>query len=67
VGRLLEQALEAGRRAGHAHAQISCLIGNEPAQRAYEKVGFRVTEERKDAAFETLLGAPGFLRMNLAL
>ena len=64
---LLERALETGRRRGHRRAQISCLIGNLPAQRAYEKVGFTVVEERADAEFERLLGAPGFSRLTLAL
>jgi ribosomal protein S18 acetylase RimI-like enzyme len=67
LARLLERGLEAGRRAGLATAQISCLIENEAAQRAYEKAGFRVVEERKDPAFEALLGAPGFSRMTVAL
>ena len=64
---LLERALETGRSRGHRRAQISCLIGNLPAQRAYEKVGFAVVEERADAEFERLLGAPGFSRMTRTL
>ena len=40
VGALLERALERGRERGFAKAQISCLIGNDAAQRAYEKAGF---------------------------
>jgi len=67
VARLLDDALEHGRARGLATAQIACLIGNEPAQRAYEKAGFRVAEERKAPAFEALLGAPGFSRMEVAL
>jgi translation initiation factor 4G len=67
LARLLDDALERGRARGLAAAQIACLIGNEPAQRAYEKAGFRVVEERKDPAFEALLGAPGFSRMRAAL
>jgi len=67
VGGLLERALETGRSRGHRRAQISCLIGNLPAQRAYEKAGFAVVEERADAEFERLLGAPGFSRLTLEL
>jgi translation initiation factor 4G len=67
VGALLEQALAEGRRAGHESAQISCLIGNDAARHAYERAGFETVEERKDPAFEALLGAPGFLRMTRAL
>jgi translation initiation factor 4G len=60
---LLDLALEEGRRRGHARAQISCLIGNEPARFAYERAGFEVVEERTHPEFGALLGAPGFLRM----
>jgi translation initiation factor 4G len=67
VRALLDDALASGRRSGCRTAQISCLIGNDPAQRAYEGVGFRVVEERRDAEFEALLGAPGYSRMTLAL
>jgi len=64
---LLEHALEIGRGRGHRRAQISCLIGNLPAQRAYEKAGFAVVEERLDPEFERQLGAPGFSRMTREL
>jgi translation initiation factor 4G len=67
VARLLDDALERGRRAGCTTAQISCLLGNDPAQLAYESAGFRVVEERKDPAFEELLGTPGFSRMTVSL
>jgi translation initiation factor 4G len=67
VHALLEHALEVGRSRGHRRAQISCLIGNLPAQRAYEKAGFAVVEERRDAEFERQLGAPGFSRMTREL
>jgi ribosomal protein S18 acetylase RimI-like enzyme len=67
VRALLEEALARGRQSGCRTAQISCLIGNEPAQRAYEGVGFRVVEERRDAEFEGLLGSPGYSRMTLTL
>jgi ribosomal protein S18 acetylase RimI-like enzyme len=67
VGALLERALERGRALGFTSAQISCLIGNDAAQRAYEKAGFAVVEERRDADFEAMLGAPGFSRMTRAL
>jgi translation initiation factor 4G len=67
VHALLEHALEIGRGRGYPSAQISCLIGNLPAQRAYEKAGFAVVEERRDAEFERQLGAPGFSRMTQEL
>jgi len=67
LARLLDRALEMGRERRIATAQISCLIGNDAAQRAYEGAGFRVVEERKDPAFEAMLGVPGFARMRVAL
>lgn len=67
VRELVDVALADGRRAGYGRAQISCLIGNTPAQRAYERAGFAVVEERTHQDFERLLGAPGFVRMTMAL
>jgi ribosomal protein S18 acetylase RimI-like enzyme len=60
---LLDAALAEGVARGCERAQISCLIGNDSAQRAYERAGFEVVEERRDPDFERLLGAPGFSRM----
>jgi translation initiation factor 4G len=57
---LIESALAKGRAAGFRRATISFLIGNEPAERAYAKAGFALAEERRDPAFEALIGAPGF-------
>jgi len=67
VRALLERALELGRRRGCLQAQISCLIGNDAAQRAYERAGFEVVEERRDREFEKMIGAPGFSRMTRTL
>jgi GNAT superfamily N-acetyltransferase len=63
VRTLLEAALAEGACHGLRRAQISCLIGNDAAQRAYERAGFEVVEERRDPEFERLLGAPGFSRL----
>lgn len=35
------------------------MIGNDPAQRAYEKAGFRVTGEKRDPGYESVGGSPG--------
>ena len=63
VRALLDVALAEGRTRGCRTAQISCLIGNDAARRAYERAGFEVVEERRDPAFEQLIGVPGFSRM----
>jgi translation initiation factor 4G len=60
VQALIAHALDTGRAAGFARATVSFLIGNALAERAYAKAGFAFAEEKRDAAFEVLIGAPGF-------
>ncbi|MEK9283912.1 MULTISPECIES: GNAT family N-acetyltransferase [unclassified Bradyrhizobium] len=60
VQALIARALDTGRAAGFARATISFLIGNDAAERCYSKAGFVSAEERRDPAFEALIGAPGF-------
>jgi ribosomal protein S18 acetylase RimI-like enzyme len=60
---LLERILEIGRSKGFLQAQISIYIGNVPAQRAYEKHGFRVLDEWRDPYFEEEIGSPGMARL----
>jgi len=67
VAALLEHVLEEGRARGFETAQISCLIGNDPAFFAYERAGFRVVESLEHPEFEALMGAPGYVRMTCAL
>jgi ribosomal protein S18 acetylase RimI-like enzyme len=67
ANRLLLEILERGRRAGYEAAQISVIMGNTPAQTAYERVGFRVVEEKTHPDFEAAFGEPGIARMSRAL
>jgi GNAT superfamily N-acetyltransferase len=67
IGALLEHAVEKGRDRGYGHFQIACMIGNTPAQRAYEKIGFRVVEELRDSEFERIFGTPGMSRLTMQL
>jgi ribosomal protein S18 acetylase RimI-like enzyme len=55
--------LDEGRRRGHALAQLTILLGNAPAQRAYEKLGFKRAEERRHPDFEAAIGCPGLGRL----
>jgi len=55
--------LDRGRCKGYARAQIAVLIGNTPAQRAYESVGFKVVDEKRHPDFQTALGCPGIARL----
>ncbi len=56
---LLRSIVDEGRRRGHTLFQIGVLIGNTPAQRAYEGAGFVVVDEKRDPAFEATFGSPG--------
>ena len=62
VGALIARALEQGRRQGFPEAQISFVIGNHPAERAYAKAGFQPVEERRHPDFEAAVGSPGLKR-----
>jgi len=59
VSRLLEEILEKGRRGGFKKAQVNIYIGNIPAQKAYEKFGFKIHEGKHSASFEEEIGSPG--------
>jgi translation initiation factor 4G len=63
VRTLLHAILERGTARGHAQSQIAVLIGNTPAQRAYESVGFRVADEKTHPDFERAVGCPGIRRL----
>ena len=59
VDSLLAEVLERGRRRGAASADIGVYIGNDPAQRAYEKAGFVVVSEKRHPEFEAVYACPG--------
>jgi ribosomal protein S18 acetylase RimI-like enzyme len=67
VQALIGHALAAGKARGFTQASISFLIGNDAAERSYAKAGFAFVEEKRDAAFEALTGAPGFRRFARAI
>jgi translation initiation factor 4G len=61
--RLVREALAVGRAQGFREAQLSVLIGNDVAERAYAKAGFSVVEEKRHPDFEAVTGSPGMRRM----
>lgn len=63
VSRLLERILAKGRKQGFRRAQINMYIGNTPAQKAYEKHGFKVVDEKRHPDFEEEIGSPGMARL----
>jgi ribosomal protein S18 acetylase RimI-like enzyme len=67
VSALIDHALASGKAAGFKQASISFLIGNAPAERCYAKAGFAFAEEKRDPAFEALIGAAGFRRLVRAI
>jgi ribosomal protein S18 acetylase RimI-like enzyme len=67
VNDLMEDAIRRGRQRGFRRMELSIFTGNVAAQRVYEKVGFRVTEEFRDDAFESYFGCPGMAKMELKL
>ena len=67
VERLVHEMLERGRERGATTADIGVLIGNNPAQRAYEKCGFAMVEEKRDEAFEAAYRSPGARLLRRAL
>jgi translation initiation factor 4G len=67
VDRLLEMILDKGRARGASVAEIGVLIGNDPAQQAYEKAGFEVVDERCHPEFEAAYRCPGIRLLRRAL
>lgn len=63
ISKLLEEILERGRQRGFRRAQVNIYIGNEVAQRAYEKQGFKILDEKRDPYFESHIGSPGMARL----
>jgi len=63
TSKLLEKMLERGRSQGFRRAQINIYIGNIPAQRLYEKHGFRIMDEKRHPDFEKEIGSPGMARL----
>jgi translation initiation factor 4G len=63
IDTLVGSILDEGRRKGFELAQVSFYIGNTPAQRAYEKAGFKYHDEKRHPDFEAEIGCPGMVRL----
>jgi ribosomal protein S18 acetylase RimI-like enzyme len=59
---LIQHALAEGQRDGARRTQITFIIGNDAAERAYAKAGFRFDAEKRHPDFETATGVPGLRR-----
>lgn len=60
---LLEEIVREGVERGRQLAQITLYIGNDSARSAYEKSGFRFSDETRCRTLEPLFGAVGFVRL----
>lgn len=67
VDRLMAEQLQRGRERGASIADIGVFINNEPAQRAYEKCGFVVIDEKRHPDFEAAYGTPGVRALRRAI
>ena len=64
---LLDRAFAEGRAQGLNEAQVTCLIGNVSAERAYLRAGLRLVSEWHDLGFEAVTGAPGMRKFARSL
>jgi ribosomal protein S18 acetylase RimI-like enzyme len=60
VDALMREAIQQGVARGSKLAQITILQGNDAAQAAYEKWGFKVHDQRGSEDFRAATGAAGF-------
>jgi ribosomal protein S18 acetylase RimI-like enzyme len=67
IDRLLAAIIEKGRSRGATIADVGVLIGNDGAQRAYEKAGFRVVENIVSTDFEAAYGCPGLRELSRSI
>lgn len=67
VNMLLENAIGIAREQDFGGLRLAIFTGNTPARKAYEKVGFKVAEEKSDPAFKELFGCEGMQLMTLTL
>jgi ribosomal protein S18 acetylase RimI-like enzyme len=64
---LVEAVLERGRARGATLSDVSVFIGNEGAQRVYERCGYEVVSEKRDPGFEQVYKTPGTRTLRRAI
>jgi ribosomal protein S18 acetylase RimI-like enzyme len=64
---LMREIMERGRQRGAMVSDIGVFVGNDPAQKAYEKVGYAVVGERCHPAFEAVYKTPGIRLLRCTL
>jgi ribosomal protein S18 acetylase RimI-like enzyme len=64
---IIDEVVQTANARGCKLAQITTYLGNEAAQSAYEKSGFKVRDEKHCTEAQRILGVPGFIRLTRAL
>ncbi len=67
VDRLLVEIMDRGRAKGAVIGEVGVFIGNDSAQKAYEKIGFEVVEEKLHPDFEVVYKCPGVRQLRRTL
>jgi len=67
VDALMQEIMERGRQRGATLSDIGVFIGNDSAQKAYEKVGYAVVGEKCHPEFEAVYKTPGVRALRRAL
>jgi translation initiation factor 4G len=67
VDALMQEIMERGRKRGATVSDIGVFIGNDSAQKAYEKAGYVVVEERTHPEFEAVYETPGVRTLRSSL
>jgi ribosomal protein S18 acetylase RimI-like enzyme len=67
VDALMQEIMERGRKRGATESDIGVFIGNDSAQRAYQKAGYEVVGEKTHPAFEAVYKTPGIRALRRAL
>jgi ribosomal protein S18 acetylase RimI-like enzyme len=67
VHELLLAVVDVGRSRAFRTSQILVLIGNTPAQCAYERAGYRVVGEKRNAEFARVMDCPGIAQLTRTL
>jgi ribosomal protein S18 acetylase RimI-like enzyme len=64
---LVHAVIDVGRVRGATVSDVSVFIGNDGAQRVYERCGYRVVGEKLDSDFESVYKTPGTRTLRLSI
>jgi translation initiation factor 4G len=67
VDALMQEIMERGRKRRAAVSDIGVFIGNDSAQRAYQKAGYEVVDEKTHPEFEAVYKTPGIRTLRRVL